>query len=165
MRKLWVVCATLLLSAAWMAAQTSAGAQSSGTAQSGSQTGATAQTGQSGQTGNMGGQSNGTYGQNNSPNSASNTTLEGCLSGSSGNYTLTASNGMTYQLQGNTDKLNKHVGQEVKVKGSAAVGATSGTESGQSAASTGSQQAFQVSKVKKVSKTCTTGNTSNPSSR
>ncbi len=162
MRKLWLVCATLLLSAAWMAAQTSAGAQTSGTPQSGAQTGATAQTGQ---TGNMGAQSNGTYGQNNSQSSAGNTTLEGCLSGSSGNYTLTANNGMTYQLQGNNDKLNKHVGQEVKVRGWAAVGASSGMETGQSAASTSSQQAFQVSKVKKVSKICTTGNTSNPSSR
>lgn len=165
MRKLWLVCATLLLSAAWMAAQTNAGAQTSGTAQSSGQTGATAQTGESGQTGSMGGQNNGTYGQTNTQTSAGKTTLEGCLSGSSGNYTLTSNNGMTYQLQGNDSKLSKHVGQEVKVKGSAAVGATSGMGTNQGAASTASQQAFEVSKVKKVSKTCTTGNTSNPSSR
>lgn len=163
MRKLWLVCATLLLSAAWMAAQTTAGG-AAGTGQSG-QTGSTAQTGQTGQTGNAGEQNNGTYGQNGSQSNAGKTTLEGCLSGSAGNYTLTANNGMTYQLQGNNDKLSKHVGQEVKVKGSAAVGASSGMGTGQSAASTASQQAFQVSKLKKVSKTCTTGNTSNPSSR
>ena len=158
MRKLWLICATLLLSAAWMAAQTSAGS-TSGTAQSGGQAGTTAQTG------NMGAQSGGTYGQNNSPSNASKTTLEGCLSGSEGNYTLTSNSGMTYQLQGNNNQLSKHVGQEVKVKGSAAVGATSGMGTNQSAAASASQQTFQVSKVKKVSKSCTTGNMSNPSSR
>jgi hypothetical protein len=161
MRKLWLICATLLLSAAWMAAQTTSGS-ASGTAQSG-QAGATAQTGT--QTGNVGAQNNGTYGQNNSQSSAGKTTLEGCLSGTEGNYTLTANNGMTYELQGNNNQLNKHLGQEVKVKGSAAVGASSGMATGQSAASSASQQTFQVNKVKKLSKTCTTGNTSNPSSR
>lgn len=113
----------------------------------------------------MGAQS-GTYGQNNSDK----TTLEGCLSGSEGNFTLTANNGTTYQLQGKDNKLSKHVGQEVKVKGTAAAGASGGmsgaaSSSAGSATGAASQQTFEVSKVKKVSKTCTTGNTSNPSSR
>ena len=163
MRKLWLSCAVLLLSAAWMAAQTGGGAGTS--TQPAGQTAGTAGS----QTGNMGGQS-GTYAQNNSGQNSNKTTLEGCLSGSAGSYTLTANNGMTYQLQGKDNDLSKHVGQEVKVKGTAAAGA-SGSMSGASSNSAGtpagaaSQQTFEVSKVKKVSKTCTTGNTSNPSSR
>lgn len=42
-------------------------------------------------------------------------TVEGCLSGSSGNFTLTDKNGMSYQLTGDTAKLSEHVGHEVKV--------------------------------------------------
>src|SRR5437867_11463104 len=37
---------------------------------------------------------------------ANEVTIEGCLSGSAGNYTLTDSSGMSYQLQGETSKLS-----------------------------------------------------------
>src|SRR5215471_16895679 len=51
--------------------------------------------------------------------------VEGCLSGSNGSYTLTDKNGTTYQLTGETAKLSEHVGHEVKITGmpSAAAGA------------------------------------------
>jgi uncharacterized protein DUF5818 len=45
-------------------------------------------------------------------------TVQGCLQGSSGNYTLTSDSGTTYQLQGDTSKLDKHVGHEVAITGS-----------------------------------------------
>ena len=165
MNKAWLACLLLLISAAWVAAQTS-DTQTPGNTQSPGQTAGT-------QTGNTGAQNTGDYGQTSSTeNSGNKTTLEGCLSGSSGNYTLTANNGMTYRLQGDEKKLSKHTGQEVKVEGTAAAGASSGTAAGQSGSSTAgttpgasSQQSLQVSKVKKVSKNCTTGNNSNPSSR
>lgn len=165
MRKLWLVCSVLLLSAAWVAAQSSSSNSSNSAPQS-----STGQTASSAQTGNTGSQG-GAYGQDSGSHSNANqTTLEGCLSGSSGNYTLTANNGMTYQLQGDDGKLSKHIGEEVKVKGSSAAGGSMSAGQGTSssagtAAGTSGQQTFEVSKVKKVSKTCTTGNTSNPSSR
>src|SRR5437660_9603353 len=46
------------------------------------------------------------------------TTIEGCLQGSDGNYTLTDKSGTTYQLQGDTSKLSAHVGHEVQITGS-----------------------------------------------
>lgn len=87
------------------------------------------------------------------------TTVEGCLSGSSGSYTLAAKDGTTYQLTGDTAKLSEHVGHEVKITGtanSAASSPSSGAASS-SAGSTGSEKSLQVSSVKHVSKTCQAG--------
>src|SRR5882724_8011503 len=55
-----------------------------------------------------------------SANAGDQKTVEGCLSGSSGSYTLTDNSGATYQLTGDTSKLSEHVGHEVKVMGSSA---------------------------------------------
>ena len=76
--------------------------------------------------------------------------VQGCLSGSSGNFTLTDKNGMSYQLTGDTAKLSEHVGHEVKVMGTADSGAGSSSASGGSS----SQKMLQVSSVKHISKTC-----------
>lgn len=83
-------------------------------------------------------------------------TVEGCLSGSNGNFTLTDKNGMSYQLTGDTAKLSEHVGHEVKVTGmpSAGGGATGGASA---SAGAGSSQSLEVSSVKHVSKTCKSG--------
>lgn len=90
--------------------------------------------------------------------SAGQMTVEGCLSGSSGNFTLTDKNGTSYQLTGDTAKLSEHVGHEVKVTGtSSAEGATSSTGA-PAAGSAGAGQTLQVSSVKHVSKTCKSGN-------
>ena len=80
------------------------------------------------------------------------TLVEGCLQGSNGSFTLIASSGMTYQLQGDTSKLSKHVGHEVQITGSpsksSAGGSTSETSPG------GSQPALSVEKVKHISESC-----------
>ena len=83
-------------------------------------------------------------GQTKSPSS---NTVEGCLQGSNGNYTLTDSAGTTYQLAGDTSKLTEHVGHEVEIKGS-----TSPSSSASAGAS--SQPTLTVDSVKHVSKTC-----------
>jgi uncharacterized protein DUF5818 len=82
---------------------------------------------------------------------SSQTTVEGCLSGSDGNFTLTDKNGTTYQLTGDTAKLSEHVGHEVKITGMPSSGAASGE------ASAGSSKTLEVSSVKHVSKTCKSG--------
>ena len=43
-------------------------------------------------------------------------TVQGCLSNSGGTYTLTAKDGKTFQLTGDTSKLNEHVGHAGMVK-------------------------------------------------
>ena len=47
------------------------------------------------------------------------TTVQGCLNGSNGNFTLTDERGNSYQLAGDTTKLSEHVGHQVKVTGTA----------------------------------------------
>lgn len=84
------------------------------------------------------------------------TTVEGCLQHSDGNYTLTDSTGATYQLQGATSKLKEHVGHEVQITGSTMTGATSTTAGTQSA---GTQSSLMVESVKHISKTCKSANT------
>ena len=83
-------------------------------------------------------------------------TVQGCLNGSNGSYTLTDKKGNTYQLTGDTAKLNEHVGHEVKISGTSSSDAPSASASG-TAGSTGSEQTLQVSSVKHISKTCSAG--------
>ena len=78
-----------------------------------------------------------------------NATVQGCLSGSDGNYTLTDDNGTAYQLTGDTAKLSEHVGHEVKVMGTTSAASASG-----SMGNNNSSQTLQVSYVKHISKTC-----------
>lgn len=82
---------------------------------------------------------------------ASQTSVEGCLQGSNGNFTLTDSAGTTYTLEGDTSKLTEHVGHEVQITGTPS--ASSGASSSSAAASGGSQT-LTVQKVKHISKTC-----------
>jgi hypothetical protein len=44
-------------------------------------------------------------------------TVEGCLGGAIGSYTLTNQSGATYQLTGNTELLKSHVGETIRVAG------------------------------------------------
>src|SRR6266567_4418331 len=102
MAKTFLLAISLLVSAAWLQAQSQYPQTGS------SQTGASA----SGQT-----------------------TVQGCLQGSGGNYTLTDKSGTTYQLQGDTSKLSPHVGHEVQITGSTtsastATSPTTGTPAG-----------------------------------
>src|ERR1700758_854202 len=87
-----------------------------------------------------------------SSNSGGQTSVQGCLSGSDGNYTLTDKNGTTYQLMGDTSKLSEHVGHEVKITGTAAA-SSSGAASESGAAHAGAaSQTLQVSSVKHIAK-------------
>lgn len=95
------------------------------------------------------------------------TTITGCLSGSSGNYTLTDKSGTAYQLTGDTNGMSDHVGHTIKVTGSSSSSTNSSPNSSNSKGSTssssssssnssgaGSQNTFNVSSFKHVSKTC-----------
>ena len=98
--------------------------------------------------------------------SGSETSIEGCLNGSAGNFTLISSTGITYQLTGASDDLSKHVNQQVRVRGTQSAAAapsnTSPTSSSSapspSSSSAASQPTFSVSKVSKIADTCSTSN-------
>lgn len=99
----------------------------------------------------------GTSGQTSRTGAGGQMTVEGCLSGSNGNFTLTDKNGMSYQLTGDTAKLTEHVGHEVKVTGtseSAGAGASGSTEPSSGA---GGDHALQVTSIKHISKSCKSG--------
>jgi hypothetical protein len=133
MRQLFLLVSVLLLGLSWAVAQES-------TSPSSDPMGKAGQTSRTGAGGQM--------------------TVEGCLSGSGGNFTLTDKNGMAYQLAGDTAKLSEHVGHEVKVtgtSGSSAAGASDSTEPGGAAGSAGTGQTLQVTSVKHVSKSCKSG--------
>jgi hypothetical protein len=150
---------TMLLLSTWVVAQDSstAGTQSS---QPGS---SSSQSDQSSSTQASSGMSSG-----------SETSIEGCLKGSAGSYTLTSSTGSSYQLTGSTDELSQHVNQQVRLKGtpitasaSASTSPSAASSSSTPSSSTGSstpssssssQQSFTVSRVTKISDTCSTSN-------
>lgn len=96
--------------------------------------------------------------QKSSVNAGGDTTVQGCLSGSDGNYMLTAKDGTTYHLTGDTAKLSEHVGHEIKVSGTSASSTkTSGDETSGGNMGNSSKQTLQVSSVKHVSKSCEGG--------
>jgi hypothetical protein len=148
----------LLLSITWVVAQDSgtAGSQSSQGSSSSSQSDQSSSTQAS-----------------SGMKSGSETSIEGCLNGSAGSYTLTSSTGSTYQLTGSTDDLSQHLNQQVRVNGTpitvSASASTnpseaststpsSSTSSSTPSSSTSSQRSFTVSKVTKISDTCSTSN-------
>jgi hypothetical protein len=84
--------------------------------------------------------------------SSSQTVIRGCLSGSSGNYTLTDQNGMQYQVSGDDATLRSMVGREVEISGlenSAGEAGTQGDETSNRATN-----GLQASGVRAVSSTC-----------
>lgn len=98
------------------------------------------------------------------------TTVQGCLSGSNGNYTLTDTSGTTYQLSGDTSKLSDHVGHKMQITGTttqpsaSASGAPgtppnpSGSQGTTPSSSTGANQpTLNVTSFKHISKNCGSG--------
>src|SRR5512146_3137271 len=80
---------------------------------------------------------------------SSDTAVQGCLSHSGSGYTLTDKSGTTYQLTGDTSKLEKHVGHEVQIHGTAtASGEAPGASSAATSAASGEQ--IEVSGVKHI---------------
>jgi hypothetical protein len=138
MRQLLLLLSMLLLGACWAAAQDTT-TQPNADPNQASQTSAS-----SGQTAST---------------TAGGTTVEGCLSGSSGNYTLTDKNGVSYQLTGDSAKLSEHVGHEVKITGTASSASPNGggTSTGTTGTANGGSQTLEVSSVKHISKTCHNG--------
>ena len=147
MSKTLLLTACLLLSAAWVVAQQGSAPDTSGSSQTGATASSSSQSGTSSE--------------------ANANTIQGCLSGSSGNFTLTDKSGTTYQLAGNTSDLSKHVGEEVSIRGSqsssasgsasANAGSTSGSSStspSAGASSSANQPTFNVTDVTKISSTC-----------
>ena len=74
--------------------------------------------------------------------------IEGCIAGAAGSFTLTDAAGKTYQLAGDTSKLADHVGHSVQIMGSEE------PSSAGAAASSGAPVTFNVKKVKMVSSSC-----------
>lgn len=92
--------------------------------------------------------------------SGSEMTVEGCVSGSSGNYTLTDTSGKTWQLAGDTAKLDEHVGHKISVTGttsSSSAGAAGGAGSTGASGGASSGGTLTVTSMKHISKTCTPG--------
>ena len=87
---------------------------------------------------------------------ASKTTIEGCLAGSVGNYSLTDKSGNTYQLTGDTAKLQAHVGHTVQVTGTpnASSGSATGSQSGSMSGPADASPALNVTSFKHVSTSC-----------
>ena len=82
------------------------------------------------------------------------TTVQGCLQGSDGNYTLTDKTGTTYQLQGDTSKLSAHVGHEVQITGSTTAASSTTSPTTGTAAGATQQSTLTVQKMKHISETC-----------
>jgi len=82
-------------------------------------------------------------------------TVQGCLSGSSGSYTLTDKSGTAYQLSGDTSKLAAHVGHTISVTGmSSSSSASTSGQSGSMSSPSDSHPTLMVSSFKHVSPTC-----------
>jgi hypothetical protein len=140
--------AVLSLGVMWATAQTSPSGQTPTTdpATGQSNTGATT----------AGSSANGTASMNDSKMNQTNAGadgVQGCLSGSDGNYTVTDKTGTSYRLTGDTAKLSEHIGHEVKVSGTKSTAAATGASDtmGQTG---GAQQSIQVTSVKHIAKTC-----------
>ena len=135
MRKFSLMAAILLLSSAWVLAQSGASpsdqnpSSTAPSAQQPAQQPDTSQTATGGQT------------------------VEGCVGGSAGNFTLTDASGKTYQLAGDTSKLADHVGHQVRITGDEGGGAA-GAAAGAASGAAGGSATLNVKKVKMISSSC-----------
>lgn len=143
-----LVLSVLLLGVSWMAAQSSTGTgqdQGAGQGSAGASQGGYGQ--ESGQTGAQTGNSQ--------------KSVTGCLSQANGQYMLTSTKGMTYQLAGDSAELANHVGHEVKITGTVSGAGASANAGGNGMGQTSANgPTIEVSSMKHISKTCkTAGNT------
>lgn len=87
-------------------------------------------------------------------------TVEGCLSGTDGNYTLKGQSGTNYNLTGATSPLSAHVGHEVQITGSLAssteTSGTNGPNNAPTSATSGANPTtLNVISVKHIAASCT----------
>ncbi len=165
MRKTSLITAILLLSAVWAVAQTSpSSSPQSTTPDASSQQQPTSPSSTSPSQQPAAPDASSTTTQTTQTSSDSGNSIEGCLNGSAGNWTLTDQSGKTYQLSGDTSKLSDHVGHQVRIMGtdnssSASSGSTGSSPSSSATgagSSSGSQPTFTVQKVKMISSSCPT---------
>ena len=180
MRKTFLITAILLLSAAWAVAQTSPSTPQSTTpgAQQSTSPSSTSPSQQPATPDTSSTTTQTTTTQTTQTSTDSSTSIEGCLSGSAGNFTLTDQSGKTYQLAGDTSKLSDHVGHQVRLMGtdnsssassSSSPGSSNPSSSNPSSSnpssgagatgagsSSGAQSTFTVNKVKMISSNCST---------
>jgi hypothetical protein len=87
-------------------------------------------------------------------------TVQGCLNGSGGNYTLTDHEGNSYKLSGEPSKLSEHLGHEIEITGTlASVPESPGASTAAGSApgpKGGTAVVINVTTVKHVSDTCKT---------
>lgn len=93
-------------------------------------------------------------------------TIQGCLSGAAGEFTVTDSSGKVYKLKGNADQLSAKVGHQVEVIGRVAEGAAANdsTTAASSASDTPAASAttssatqavtLEISSVKDIAEQC-----------
>ena len=134
MRKCSLIAAILLLSSAWIVAQSGSMQQPQSNQPTSQQPGAAGQ--QPGAT------------QEKEPTAADHggKSIEGCVTSAAGGFTITDNSGKTYQLAGDTSQLQ--AGQYDRITGT--------EDSSGAAASGGAPSTFTVRKVKVVSTTCPT---------
>ena len=80
-------------------------------------------------------------------------TVEGCLQGTNGDYTLSDKSGTTYQLEGDTSNLSVHVGHEVQITGPTS-GASAVIDSMATEAGGTPRRTLTVEHMKQVSEKC-----------
>lgn len=84
-----------------------------------------------------------------------NETIEGCLSGSDGVFTLTDSaTGKVYALTGDVSALGDHVGQEVRLTGAIGEAAASSPGAAVGTGDSGTTSSFTVRKARTIANTC-----------
>jgi hypothetical protein len=101
--------------------------------------------------------------------------IQGCLSGSTGNWMLRTNTGETYKLTGSDSQLSDNANKQVEVMGtpgstatasasnnpdnSASAGTANGTaEAGSAHATASTAKTLEVSSVRKIADTCSTAN-------
>jgi hypothetical protein len=100
--------------------------------------------------------------------------VEGCLGGSAGKFTIIDKAGTTYDLQlpagADSSKLNSHIGQEIRATGTMSnakdsgsnASAASSTSASGAAGASGSHPSIAVTKIDKIADTCSTNTTASP---
>jgi hypothetical protein len=170
MRKTSLITAILLLSAVWAVAQTSPSSSPQSTTPGASSQTSPSSTSPSQQPATPDASSTTTQTtttQTTQTSSDNGNSIEGCLNGSAGSWTLTDQSGKTWELAGDTSKLSDHVGHQVRITGTdnsssaSSCGSTgssprssSGAGESGAGASSGSHSTFSVHYVKMNSFSC-----------